>query len=104
MRVRSVIRFAVKPGREEDFEAAFEAAGMLTRPAQVEGFRGAELLRSDDAPTEYYVLGAWDSREAYARWQRVSVEGAATDSATALLDTLVDPAPGRLFRSVASSG
>jgi len=101
--VRSVIRFVSKPGREADFEAAFEASGMLTRPAEIDGFLGAELLRSTEAPSEYYVIGEWDSPEAYAQWQRSSLRGADPASAAALLETLVDPEPGRLFRQIARS-
>lgn len=48
MPVQSVIHFVVKPGRAADFELAFQAAGMLTRPSIFEGFHGAELLRSHE--------------------------------------------------------
>jgi heme-degrading monooxygenase HmoA len=101
--VHSLIRFVVKPGREAEFEAALEAAGMLTRPAAVEGFIGADLLRGEGAPTEYYVIGRWRSPEAYARWQEISVAGAGGDPATALFDSLHDVAPGRLLTAVATS-
>ena len=103
MSVRSLIRFVPKPGREADFEAAFEAAGMLTRPSAVEGFLGAELLRSCETPAEYCVIGEWRSPEAYARWQELSLRGADPKRVAALLDTLVEPAPGRLFVGVASA-
>ena len=104
MGVRSLIRFSVKPGRESDFEAAFEASGMLTRPLAIEGFLRAELLRSRATPAEYYVIGQWDSAEAYASWQKASLVGADARVTAGLLDTLVDPKPGRLFDVIASSG
>lgn len=103
MPVRSILRFDVQAGREADFENAFEASGMLTRPKAVAGFLGAELLRSDDSPTEYYVIGRWASAEAYAQWQQVSLEAPDARSTASLFDTLVDPRPGRLFSAVSTS-
>ena len=103
MSVQSIIRFTVKPGREADFESAFEASGMLSRPRAIEGFLGAQLLRSHDAPREYYVIGNWSSAEAYALWQEASLAGADTTSRAALIDTLDNPRPGRLFHTVSSA-
>jgi heme-degrading monooxygenase HmoA len=96
----SVIRFQVKPGREADFEAAFRDAGMLTRPRAVSGYLGADLVRATDAPGEYLVLGRWASAEAYAGWQAVSMADAPREALRRLVDTLVDPAPGRGFVTV----
>jgi heme-degrading monooxygenase HmoA len=96
----SVIRFQVKPGREADFEAAFRDAGMLTRPRAVPGYLGADLVRSADATGEYLVLGRWTSAEAYAAWQAIAAQDAPREALRRLVDTLVDPAPGRGFVTV----
>jgi len=55
--LRSVAWFKVKTGQHANCEAAFSACGMLERPKQIEGFLGAELLRSLTNPDEYFVLG-----------------------------------------------
>lgn len=99
--VRSVIRFTVKPGREADFEAAFAACGMLTRPRAVAGFIEAELVRSITAPGEYLVIGRWAGHAAYEAWQARSLEGVSPELGRALLETLVDPKPGAAYAVVA---
>jgi heme-degrading monooxygenase HmoA len=101
--VRSVIRFEVKPGREADFEAAFAASGMLTRPSAVDGFMEAELLRAVDRPSEYVVIGSWASVSAYRDWQAISAAGAPREALARLVDTLIDPRPGLVFAVAASS-
>lgn len=95
--VRSVIRFTVKPGREADFEAAFAACGMLTRPRPVAGFIQAELVRGVTAPGEYLVIGRWADQTAYEAWQARSLEGVSPELGRALLETLVDPKPGAAY-------
>ncbi len=99
----SVIRFHVKPREDASFEAAFEAAGMLTRPDAINGFLGAKLLRSETEPLEYLVIGEWQTREAYGDWQAVSSRTADAEALARLLETLVDPKPGRLFACVMTS-
>lgn len=96
----SLIRFRPKPGRERDFEAAFEATGMSTRPRAIEGFLGARLVRSTEEPVEYLVIGEWRTPADYAAWQERSGRDADPDAFRRLLDTLVDPKPGRLFAPV----
>ncbi|MDI1366240.1 MAG: antibiotic biosynthesis monooxygenase [bacterium] len=102
-RLRSVIAFQVHPGREAEFEAAFEAARMLSRPNQVDGFTGAELIRCLDEPTHYMVLGGWSSEAAYREWQGRSIQDAPVEALQRLFATLTDPSPGRIFSVVASS-
>ncbi|WP_374658542.1 antibiotic biosynthesis monooxygenase [Phenylobacterium sp.] len=99
--VRSVIRFQVKPGREADFEAAFAETGMLSRPRQIQGFLGAELVKDLAGDGEYLVIGLWSDAEAYRSWQAVSAAGAPREAMGRLLDALVDPRPGRLYGRVA---
>lgn len=99
--VRSVIRFTVKPGREADFEAAFAACGMLTRPRAIEGFVEAELVRGLENRGEYLVIGRWADQAAYAAWQARSLEGVTAQQRQALLETLVNPRPGGAYEVVA---
>lgn len=89
--LRSVIAFHIQPGQEAAFEAAFVAAQMLTRPAMVEGFGGAELIRCVDEPSRYMVLGAWSSEAAYRDWQARSTQGAPVEALRQMLATLIDP-------------
>ena len=103
MTFRSIIRFRVKPGMEADFEAAFLKAGMLERPARIDGFVSAELVRSVAGPVEYYVIGEWRTEQAYVDWQTISRDGADPDAIAAMQSTLVDHAPGRLFEPLARS-
>lgn len=99
----SIIRFQVKPGRESTFEAAFAAAGMLQRPSAIKGFVKAELVRSLDDPPAYYVVGEWETEQAYADWQAVSGPEADQEALATMRDTLIDPMPGRLFQTVLRS-
>ena len=69
MSYTSIIRFLVKPGRESTFEAAFAETGMLQRPSAINGFVKAELVRSLDDPSAYYVVGEWETEQAYADWE-----------------------------------
>ena len=101
--VRSVIRFTVKPGREAEFEAAFAACGMLTRPRAIEGFVEAELVRGLENPGEYLVIGRWADAAAYGAWQARSMEAVTAQQRQALLETLVDPRPGAAY-AVAAVG
>jgi hypothetical protein len=68
---RSIIwsRCVLVPKR---LESALDDAGMLTRPIQIDSSGGAELLRSTTSPDEYYVVGTWSSRAAYAAWHAIS--------------------------------
>jgi heme-degrading monooxygenase HmoA len=97
---RSIIWFKVRPGAETDFESAFDDAGMLTRPIQIDGFGGAELLRSTTSPHEYYVVGTWSSPAAYAAWHAISNNGAPPEALARLIDSIAEHRPGQLFRAV----
>ena len=100
---RSIIWFRVRPGAEETFEKAFDDAGMLTRPAQIDGFRGAELVRSTTERGEYYVVGTWSSPAAYAAWHAVANDGAPPDALATLIDTIAEHRPGQLFTPISTS-
>lgn len=103
MNYTSIIRFLVKPGMEATFEAAFAKAGMLQRPSAIKGFVKAELVRSLDDPPAYFVVGEWETEQAYADWQAVSGPGADQEALAAMRGALTDPMPGRLFRTVLQS-
>ena len=96
-KLRSVIEFRVIPGKEAAFERAFADAGMLTRPAAIAGYRGAELIQSLEDPTHYMVFGTWSTIEAYRQWQAVSIEQAPGEAINRLSATLRDTRPGRMF-------
>lgn len=97
---KSIITFDVRSGMEAEFEAAFHAAGMLTRPTAIPGFQGAELVRAIDDPARYAVLGQWETRESYAQWQAVAQSGAPRDALQKLAACLLNPQPGRLYKAV----
>lgn len=102
MSVTSLITFRVAPGRSADFERAFARTGMLERPRAVDGFDGAVLHRGVDDPDTYVVIGRWATVDAYREWQRRSIEDAV--GLDELLETLVDPRPGQLFRALGEPG
>ncbi|RLP74264.1 antibiotic biosynthesis monooxygenase [Mycetocola tolaasinivorans] len=51
----------VVPGREAEFEVAFDRARTLI--AQISGFRGLELRRSLETPEHYLLLVRWETVE-----------------------------------------
>ena len=104
MSYTSIIRFQVTPAMEAEFEAAFAKAGMLKRPAAIPGFIKADLVRSLGEPVEYYVVGEWETQQAYADWQAVSGPEADQEALAAMRACLTGHAPGRLFEAVIRSG
>jgi heme-degrading monooxygenase HmoA len=70
------VQFTIHPGREEQFEAAFEQAKLIV--AQAQGYHGLTLGRTVETPSIYQLLIHWDSvddhmvgfRESdlYAQW------------------------------------
>lgn len=104
MTFTSIIRFDVQPGAEAAFEEAFEKSGMLSRPKVIEGFCGAELVKSIEPPATYHVIGRWQSRQAYIDWQDVAAAQADPAAMTNLLQALVAPKPGKLFSTIATTG
>lgn len=102
MTFTSLISFQVAPGRCDEFEAAFEATGMLSRPHAVAGYLGAELMRALDDPERYIVIGRWATADAYREWQVRSTSEA--PAIATLLATLLDARPGQLFHKVDATG
>ena len=98
----SHIRFDVKPGQREAFLDAFAATGMLTRPTSVTGFCWGKLVEATDG-SHFMVIAAWETEAAYAQWQSTAMKDVDRDAVIAFVETLSNPAPGKLFRIVAHS-
>jgi heme-degrading monooxygenase HmoA len=54
-------QISITPGREEEFEAAFEQVKRVI--AQAPGVRGARLGRGVERPSVYQLLVEWDTVE-----------------------------------------
>ena len=65
---RSVLVFAIMPGRRADFVAAFDRLQVLRRASRQPGFRSAQLHVRVDGSDEALVTADWDSSEAYEGW------------------------------------
>jgi heme-degrading monooxygenase HmoA len=62
----------VKPGRESEFEAAFEQAKAII--AGMPGFRSLRLARCIERPETYLLLVEWDRLEDHTAGFRGSAE------------------------------
>lgn len=62
--------FAIKPGSEQDFEAAMEQAKEVV--AQADGFRSFRLQRGIDRPSTYLLLIEWGTVEDHMQGFRES--------------------------------
>ncbi len=78
----------VVPGRESDFERAFEAARPLV--ATTPGFRSLRLERCVERPAQYLLLVEWDRIEDHTEGFRRS---ARYDEWRRLLHHFYDPFP-----------
>ena len=54
-------QFRIVPGREDEFETAFEQARLVI--ARSHGFRGATLSRGVESPSTYLLLVEWATLE-----------------------------------------
>lgn len=97
---RSYLRFKVKPGLADEFREAFLAAGMLSRPHEIEGFLGAELFQAQGDPECFVVLGEWASPQAYSAWRAVAQTGDDREAIARLAATVLEVGAGELFRQV----
>jgi heme-degrading monooxygenase HmoA len=96
----SLIAFRVHEGREQDFVARFEAAGMLSRPRAIEGFIAGELIQHLEVRTRFAVVARWRTPGAYAAWQTVAQIGAPPGSLRMLAECIADTQPGELHRAL----
>ena len=65
---RSVLLFAILPGRRDEFVAGFARLEVLRRASEQPGFRRAQLHVPVDGADEALVTADWDSPEAYRGW------------------------------------
>ena len=78
----------VRPGREEDFEAAFATAKAII--AASPGFVSLRLLRCIETPSRYLLLVEWETLEDHTEGFRGS---AGYEEWKALLHHFYDPFP-----------
>jgi quinol monooxygenase YgiN len=57
--IREIATLDIKPGEEDDFEAAVQMAVQLFQDAK--GCRGLSLERSIENPSRYYLVVRWDT-------------------------------------------
>ena len=63
-------KFAVKPGLENDFEAAYGPDGVWAQFfRRGYGHRETELLRDASVPGHYVTIDRWESRAAYENFR-----------------------------------
>ena len=65
---RSVLSFAILPGRRDEFVAGFARLEVLRRASAQPGFRRSQLHVPVDGADEALVTADWDSPEAYQGW------------------------------------
>jgi heme-degrading monooxygenase HmoA len=78
----------VRPGREEDFEAAFAAAKTII--AESPGFASLRLLRCIETPNRFLLLVEWETLEDHTEGFRGS---AGYEEWKTLLHHFYDPFP-----------
>jgi heme-degrading monooxygenase HmoA len=65
---RSVLFFALLPGKRDEFVAGFARLEVLRRASAQPGFRRGQLHVPVDGADEALVTADWDSPEAYRGW------------------------------------
>ena len=64
-------RFHVRPGREDEFRAAYGSNGPWAQLfGRMNGFCGTELLQSANDPHPYFTMDLWESAETWAAFLR----------------------------------
>ena len=77
MAARMMVFATIKPGEEEQFEAAF--AEVTAKVKGTPGHISDELLRdvtetnSPDDPSRYILLSEWESVEAFLAWEHAPI-------------------------------
>jgi quinol monooxygenase YgiN len=64
----SVLRFALLPGRRDDFIETFTRIQVLETSRNQAGWRGGRLLVDAEDPDAATVIARWDSPAAYQGW------------------------------------
>jgi heme-degrading monooxygenase HmoA len=91
---QSVLRFALLPGRRDDFVETFGRIRVLETSSGQAGFRGGQLLVDAEDPDAALVIARWDSPAAYRGWLDNPVR---EDIGEQLRPFLVDDPQGRVF-------
>jgi len=69
-------KFAVKPGRESEFESAYGPDGVWAQLfRRGHGFIATELLRDATAAGQYITIDRWESPAAFQNFQARFAEG-----------------------------
>jgi heme-degrading monooxygenase HmoA len=68
--VLEIAEFAIQPGREDDFAAAYKEA--LPLAEAVKGFQSARMVRGIESPSVFVLLIEWDTLEAHTEGFRKS--------------------------------
>jgi len=66
--IRATLTMKVKAGRENDFEQAWQVVAANTQHAP--GNLRQALLRDPQDPATFVITSDWESREAFARFER----------------------------------
>jgi antibiotic biosynthesis monooxygenase (ABM) superfamily enzyme len=94
---RSILRFHVRAGMADEFQAAYDAGEFLTRAADVPGFIRADLLRQDSDDHEYVAMAEWENKEAYLEWQDRIPKLVPGDVLARVGAVLAPPEPGNVY-------
>jgi heme-degrading monooxygenase HmoA len=65
---QSVLRFALLPGRRDDFVETFRRIEVLETSSALPGYRGGQLFADVEDPDTALVTAQWDSPAAYQEW------------------------------------
>jgi quinol monooxygenase YgiN len=65
---QSVLRFALQPGKRDEFIATFRRIAVLETSSQQAGWQGGQLLIDVADPDAALVIARWDSPAAYQGW------------------------------------
>jgi heme-degrading monooxygenase HmoA len=65
---QSVLRFALLPGRRDEFVETFRRLGVLETSSHQAGWRGGQLLVDVEDPDAALGIARWDSPAAYQGW------------------------------------
>ena len=97
--ILEVAQLNVKPGMEQDFEAAFEEAQAII--SSMPGYRSHELQRCLERADHYLLLVRWDSVAAHEEGFRKSPQ---YQQWRALLHHFYDPFPTVYHYELAAKG
>jgi quinol monooxygenase YgiN len=65
---QSVLRFALLPGKRDEFLQTFRRLQVLETSSRQAGWRGGQLLVDVEDPDAAMVIARWDSPAAYQGW------------------------------------